>query len=64
MANKITLALGSYDRHAPLLEGCIQHRDLDIEYIELDPQQGRHERFLQHFEFDAVHAIDAKNDQQ
>ena len=51
---KITLALGSYDRHAPLLEGGIQHPDVDIEYIELDPQQGRHERFLQHFEFDAA----------
>jgi 4,5-dihydroxyphthalate decarboxylase len=51
---KMTLALGSYDRHAPLLEGCIQHADVDIEYIELDPQQGRHERFLQDFEFDAA----------
>jgi 4,5-dihydroxyphthalate decarboxylase len=51
---KITLALGSYDRHAPLLEDDIQHPDVDIEYIELDPQQGRHERFLQHFEFDAA----------
>ena len=55
MANlKITLALGSYDRHAPLLEGCVQHPDVDIEYIDLDPQQGRHERFLQDFEFDAA----------
>lgn len=51
---KITLALGSYDRHAPLLEGCVQHPDIDIEYIECDPQQGRHERFLQHWEFDAA----------
>lgn len=51
---KITLALGSYDRHAPLLEGCMRHPDIDIEYIECDPQQGRHERFLQHFEFDAA----------
>ena len=51
---KITLALGSYDRHAPLLEGRFQHPDVDIEYIELDPQQGRHERFLQDFEFDAA----------
>jgi len=51
---KITLALGSYDRHAPLLEGCIRHPAVDIEYIECDPQQGRHERFLQHFEFDAA----------
>jgi 4,5-dihydroxyphthalate decarboxylase len=48
------LALGSYDRHAPLLEGCISHPDLDVDYIELDPQQGRHERFLQRFEFDAA----------
>lgn len=51
---KITLALGSYDRHAPLLEGVIQHPDVDVEYIELDPQQGRHERFLRAFEFDAA----------
>jgi len=55
MANlKITLALGSYDRHAPLLEGSVQHSDIDIKYIELDPQQGRHERFLRDFEFDAA----------
>lgn len=51
---EITLALGSYDRHAPLLEGCVRHPDIDIRFIELDPQQGRHERFLQHFEFDAA----------
>jgi 4,5-dihydroxyphthalate decarboxylase len=51
---KMTLALGSYDRHSPLLEGCIQNPLLEIEYIECDPQQGRHERFLQHFEFDAA----------
>jgi 4,5-dihydroxyphthalate decarboxylase len=51
---KITLALGSYDRHGPLLEGCIQHPQFDVQYVELDPQQGRHERFLQSFEFDAA----------
>lgn len=51
---KITLALGSYDRHAPLLEGCIQHPQFDVQYVELDPQAGRHERFLQNFEFDAA----------
>ena len=50
----ITLALGSYDRHAPLLEGCVRHADIDVRYIELDPQQGRHERFLRDFEFDAA----------
>jgi 4,5-dihydroxyphthalate decarboxylase len=51
---KMTLALGSYDRHGPLLEGCIQHPQFDVQYVELDPQQGRHERFLQNFEFDAA----------
>jgi len=51
---KVALALGSYDRHAPLLEGRVQHPDVDVEYIELDPQQGRHERFLRDFEFDAA----------
>ena len=51
---KITLALGSYDRHAPLLEDCIQHPQFDVQYVELDPEQGRHERFLQNFEFDAA----------
>ena len=51
---KITLALGSYDRHGPLLEGCVQHPQFDVHYVELDPQQGRHERFLQNFEFDAA----------
>jgi len=50
---EITLALGSYDRHGPLLEGCIEHPAVAIKYIECDPQQGRHERFLQHFEFEA-----------
>lgn len=51
---KISLALGSYDRHAPLLEGVDPHSDFEIQYLELDPQQGRHERFLKHFEFDAA----------
>ena len=32
----------------------MRHPDLDVDFIELDPQQGRHERFLQHFEFDAA----------
>ena len=37
---KITLTLGSYDRYAPLLEGCFQHPDVDVQYIhiELDPK--------------------------
>ncbi len=36
------------------MEGCVGHPELDVDFIELDPQQGRHERFLQHFEFDAA----------
>jgi 4,5-dihydroxyphthalate decarboxylase len=51
---QIALALGSYDRHAPLLEGAVQHPVIEVKYIELDPQQGRHERFLQDFEFSAA----------
>jgi hypothetical protein len=54
---KITLALGSYDRHAPLLEDRIQHPRFDVQYVEFDPQQGRHERFLQNFEFDAAELL-------
>jgi 4,5-dihydroxyphthalate decarboxylase len=50
---RIKLALGSYDRHGPLLEGAMNHPLFDFEFLEVDPRQGRHERFLQHFEFDA-----------
>jgi 4,5-dihydroxyphthalate decarboxylase len=49
----IKLALGSYDRHGPLLEAAFEDPIFDFEVLEVDPQQGRHERFLQHFEFDA-----------
>jgi 4,5-dihydroxyphthalate decarboxylase len=53
MKPRIKLALGSYDRHGPLLENAIDHPLFDFEFLEVDPRQGRHERFLQHFEFDA-----------
>ena len=53
MKPRIKLALGSYDRHGPLLEGAIDHPIFDFEFLEVDPRQGRHERFLQQFEFDA-----------
>ena len=53
MKPRIKLALGSYDRHGPLLEGAIDHPLFDFEFLEVDPRQGRHERFLQDFEFDA-----------
>jgi 4,5-dihydroxyphthalate decarboxylase len=53
MKPQIKIALGSYDRHGPLLEGAIDHPLFDFEFLEVDPRQGRHERFLQQFEFDA-----------
>ncbi len=53
MKPRVKIALGSYDRHGPLLEGAIDHPLFDFEFLEVDPRQGRHERFLQHFEFDA-----------
>lgn len=53
MKPRIRLALGSYDRHGPLLERALDHPVFDFEFLECDPRQGRHERFLQNFEFDA-----------
>jgi 4,5-dihydroxyphthalate decarboxylase len=53
MKPRIKLALGSYDRHGPLLERAIEHPLFDFEFLEVDPRQGRHKRFLQQFEFDA-----------
>jgi 4,5-dihydroxyphthalate decarboxylase len=52
--NEDHFGIGSYDRHGPLLEGYIQHPQFDVQYVELDPQQGRYERFLQNSEFDAA----------
>jgi 4,5-dihydroxyphthalate decarboxylase len=53
MKPRIKLALGSYDRHGPLLEGALTHPLFEFEFLEVDPREGRHERFLQDFEFDA-----------
>jgi 4,5-dihydroxyphthalate decarboxylase len=53
MKPRITLAVGSYDRHGTLLEGAVNHPVFDFEFLEVDPRHGRHERFLQEFEFDA-----------
>jgi 4,5-dihydroxyphthalate decarboxylase len=53
MKPRIKLALGSYDRHGPLLESAIGDPLFTFEFLEVDPRQGRHERFLQQFEFDA-----------
>ena len=53
MKPRLKIALGSYDRHGPLLEGAVGNPEFEFEFLEVDPRQGRHERFLQDFEFDA-----------
>jgi 4,5-dihydroxyphthalate decarboxylase len=56
---RITLAVNSYDRHSPLLEGLAAYPELDFEVLEVaQSQQGRHgsarhERFLSTLEWDA-----------
>ena len=55
----ITLAVNSYDRHAPMLEGAAADPTFDIEVLEVGQSQpgrhgiSRHERFLPSLEFDA-----------
>lgn len=55
---KITLAMNSYDRHGPLLEGLADHPTFDFDVLEVGQSQparhgvDRHARFLR-FEFDA-----------
>lgn len=53
MKRTIRLALSSYDRHGPLLEGLVERSDFAFDFVELDPRQGRHERFLEGSEFEA-----------
>jgi len=56
---RVTLAVNSYDRHGPMIEGAARHATFDFEVLEVGQSQpgrhgiGRHERFLPHFEFDA-----------
>jgi hypothetical protein len=38
MKPQIKIALGSYDRHGPLLEGAIDHPFFDFEFLEVDPR--------------------------
>jgi 4,5-dihydroxyphthalate decarboxylase len=58
-APRVTLAVNSYDRHGPLIEGLARHPDVDFDVLEVGQSQpglsgaGRHERFLSTFEFDA-----------
>ena len=56
---RVTLAVNSYDRHGPMIEGAARHPTFDFEVLEVGQSQpgrhgiGRHERFLPHLEFDA-----------
>jgi 4,5-dihydroxyphthalate decarboxylase len=56
---RVTLAVNSYDRHSPLLEGLAEHPTINFEVLEVaQSQQGRHgnarhERFLATLEWDA-----------
>lgn len=54
---KITLAVEHYDRHLPLLEGLVQPEGIELVPLEVTQSTssgGRHERMLQHQEFDAA----------
>jgi len=56
---RVTLAVNSYDRHGPMIEGAARHPTFDFEVLEVGQSQpgrhgiGRHERFLPHLESDA-----------
>jgi len=56
---RITLAVNSYDRHSPMLEGLADDATFDFEVLEVAQSQqgrhggGRHERFLSTLEWDA-----------
>ncbi len=56
---RITLAVNSYDRHSPLLEGLAEYPGFDFDVLEVSQLQqgrhgsGRHERFLSTLEWDA-----------
>lgn len=59
MANlKLSMALSHYDRHIPLFDGSVQIEGVDLRVLEvgqshpLKDGQDRHERMLQHGEFD------------
>lgn len=53
---RISVAIGSYDRHAPLLERAVAHPEFAFEFVEADQSgvQGRHERFLHAAAWDAA----------
>ena len=56
---RVSLAVNSYDRHGPMIEGLCDHPSFEFQVLEVGQSQpgrhgtGRHERFLPGFEFDA-----------
>ena len=49
----VTLACGDYDRTRALLDGSVQVEGVDLNVISLSNAWARHQRMLQHEEFDA-----------
>lgn len=49
----LTLALEHYDRHLPLLEGKVVPEGIDLHVAHVTVEGGRHERMLDHREWDA-----------
>jgi 4,5-dihydroxyphthalate decarboxylase len=56
--DKLTMALSHYDRHIPLFDGSVRISGVDLEILQVGQSeplkhgQNRHERMLQHGEFD------------
>jgi 4,5-dihydroxyphthalate decarboxylase len=50
---RLTLALEHYDRHLPLLEGSVVAEGIDLQVVHVTVEEGRHERMLNHREWDA-----------
>jgi 4,5-dihydroxyphthalate decarboxylase len=52
----ITVAIETYDRHAPLLEGVVKSSSVDLQFLQVEQSgtSGRHEEFLQHGRWDAA----------
>jgi 4,5-dihydroxyphthalate decarboxylase len=50
------VAVETYDRHAPLLEGKVGSPIIDLQFLQVDQSgdAGRHEQFLQHGQWDAA----------
>ncbi len=54
---RVTAGIGSYDRHAPLLERAVTHPAFDFQVVEAGQVAGavgRHERFLHEWAWDAA----------